>query len=158
MLAFYMLYVAIRRRQALLQIKQNRQEIRSLLLRQQELEERNRWLTDKTVRLEAELNLQSVRQLTTSNLLNKEDENVFRQSFAILHPFFLPKLRNEYPRLTRNEELFAMLVCMGQSTDEIALVLGINRSSVNVLRSRMRRNMGLLKEDLLDEKIKQYLP
>lgn len=87
MLAFYMLYVAIRRRQALLQIKQNRQEIRSLLLRQQELEERNRWLTDKTVRLEAELNLQSVRQLTTSNLLNKEDENVFRQSFAILHPF-----------------------------------------------------------------------
>jgi DNA-binding CsgD family transcriptional regulator len=69
----------------------------------------------------------------------------------------LPKLREKYPQLTRNEELLAMLICMNQSTDEIALIMGINRSSVNMIRSRMRKKIKLTKEESLDEVIKQYL-
>ncbi len=48
-------------------------------------------------------------------------------------------------------------ICMNQSTDEIALIMGINRNSVNVVRSRMRKNMELPKEKSLDEVLKQYL-
>ena len=102
-------------------------------------------------------NLTSIRQLTGQNLLSKEDENDFRQSFAAIYPFYLPKLREYYPQLTRNEELLAMLICMNQSTDEIALIMGINRNSVNVIRSRMRKNIGLAKEESLDEVVKQFL-
>ena len=99
----------------------------------------------------------SIRQLTVQSLLSREDENTFRRSFATIHPSYLPKLRESYPQLTRNEELLAMLICMNQSTDEIALIMGINRNSVNVVRSRMRKNMELPKEKSLDEVLKQYL-
>ena len=102
-------------------------------------------------------NLTSIRQLTGQSLLSKEDENDFRQSFAVIYPFYLPKLREYYPQLTRNEELLAMLICMNQSTDEIALIMGINRNSVNMIRSRMRKNIGLTKEESLDEVVKQFL-
>ena len=102
-------------------------------------------------------NLNSIRQLTVQSLLSREDENAFRRSFATIHPSYLPKLRESYPQLTRNEELLAMLICMNQSTDEIALIMGINRSSVNMIRSRMRKKIKLTKDESLDEVIKQYL-
>ncbi|WP_455608745.1 helix-turn-helix transcriptional regulator, partial [Bacteroides rodentium] len=102
-------------------------------------------------------NLNSIRQLTVQSLLCREDDNTFSLSIATKHPSYLPKLRESYPQLTRNEELLAMLICMNQSTDEIALIMGINRNSVNVVRSRMRKNMELPKEKSLDEVLKQYL-
>ena len=77
-----------------------------------------------------------------------------------LPPYILlicPSSAKVIPQLTRNEELLAMLICMNQSTDEIALIMGINRNSVNVVRSRMRKNMELPKEKSLDEVLKQYL-
>jgi DNA-binding CsgD family transcriptional regulator len=114
-------------------------------------------LTEEIERAMATNNLNSIRQLTVQSLLSREDENTFRRSFATIHPSYLPKLRESYPQLTRNEELLAMLICMNQSTDEIALIMGINRNSVNVVRSRMRKNMELPKEKSLDEVLKQYL-
>ena len=102
-------------------------------------------------------NLNSIRQLTVQSLLSREDENTFRRSFATIHPSYLPKLRESYPQLTRNEELLAMLICMNQSTDEIALIMGINRNSVNVVRSRMRKTWNCPKKNPWMKYLKQYL-
>lgn len=135
----------------------HKQEIKKLITRQQELNRRNEQLTEQIEQAMATNNLTSIRQLTGQNLLSKEDENDFRQSFAVIHPLYLPRLREYYPQLTRNEELLAMLICMNQSTDEIALIMGINRNSVNMIRSRMRKNIGLAKEESLDEVVKQFL-
>ena len=44
-----------------------------------------------------------------------------------------------------------MLIYLKQNTDEIALALGISRASVNTARSRIRKKLGLQKEDSLDE-------
>lgn len=123
----------------------------------QELDRRNAQLAEQMEQMKIDHNLTAVRQLSGQRLLNKEDENMFRKSFAVVHPSYLPNLREYYPQLTRNEELLAMLICMNQSTDEIALIMSINRSSVNMIRSRMRKKMGLLKEDSLDEILKGYL-
>ena len=138
-------------------LEKHKQEIKKLITRQQELNRRNEQLTEQIEQAMATNNLTSIRQLTGQSLLSKEDENDFRQSFAAIYPFYLPKLREYYPQLTRNEELLAMLICMNQSTDEIALIMGINRNSVNVIRSRMRKNIGLAKEESLDEVVKQFL-
>lgn len=138
-------------------IENNEREIQALITRQQDLNRRNEQLTKEIEQAVATNNLNTVRQLTVQSLLSKEDENAFRRSFATLHPSYLPKLRERYPQLTRNEELLAMLICMNQSTDEIALIMGINRNSVNVVRSRMRKNMELSKEQSLDEVLKRYL-
>lgn len=43
-----------------------------------------------------------------------------------------------------------MLIRIGQSTDDIALALGISRASVNSARYRIRKKMGLGKEESLD--------
>lgn len=150
-------YFIIRRKAHRQLIENNKREIQSLITRQQDLNRRNEQLTEEIERALATNNLNSVRRLTGQSLLSKEDENAFRQSFAALHPSYLPRLRESYPQLTRNEELLAMLICMNQSTDEIALIMGINRNSVNVVRSRMRKNMELPKEKPLDEVLKQYL-
>ena len=138
-------------------IEANRREIAQLINRQQDLNRRNEQLTEQIEKAMATHNLQSIRQLTVQNLLSKEDELSFRRSFATLYPSYLPRLRERYPQLTRSEELLAMLIVIGQSTDEIALILGINRQSVNITRSRMRKNMGLSKEESLDETLKQFL-
>lgn len=150
-------YFIIRRKANHQLIENNKREIQTLIARQQGLNRRNEQLTEEIERAMATNNLNSIRQLTVQSLLSREDENAFRRSFATIHPSYLPKLRESYPQLTRNEELLAMLICMNQSTDEIALIMGINRNSVNVVRSRMRKNMELPKEKSLDEVLKQYL-
>ena len=150
-------YFISKRKANRLLLEKHKQEIKKLITRQQELNRRNEQLTEQIEQAMATNNLTSIRQLTGQSLLSKEDENDFRQSFAAIYPFYLPKLREYYPQLTRNEELLAMLICMNQSTDEIALIMGINRNSVNVIRSRMRKNIGLAKEESLDEVVKQFL-
>ena len=150
-------YFIARRKSQRQLIESNKREIQKLITHQQDLNRRNEQLTEQIEQAMATNNITTIRQLTGQNLLSKEDENAFRQSFAALYPSYLPNLREHYPQLTRNEELLAMLICMNQSTDEIALIMGINRSSVNVVRSRMRKNMELPKEQSLDDVLKQYL-
>lgn len=150
-------YFFSRRKANRLIIEKHRQEIQKLITRQQEINRHNELLTEQIEQGMASNNLTSIRQLTGQSLLSKEDENAFRQSFAGIHPHYLPLLRERYPQLTRNEELLAMLICMNQSTDEIALIMGINRNSVNMIRSRMRKKINLTKEESLDEVVKQYL-
>lgn len=158
LLITFITYFINRRKANHLLVENNKREIQKLITRQQDLNRRNEQLTEQIEQAMASNNINTIRQLTGQNLLSKEDENEFRQSFATIYPSYLPNLRQHYPQLTRNEELLAMLICMNQSTDEIALIMGINRNSVNVVRSRMRKNMELAKEESLDEVIKQYLP
>lgn len=150
-------YFITRREANRLIIEKHKQEIQKLITRQQEMNRHNELLSEQIEQAMATDNLTSIRQLTGQSLLSKEDENTFRQSFAAIHPHYLPLLRERYPQLTRNEELLAMLICLNQSTDEIALIMGINRNSVNMSRSRLRKKINLTKEESLDEVMKQYL-
>lgn len=150
-------YILRKRKTNRVIIERSRQEIERLISSQRKLNQHNEELAKKIEQLTANNNLTPIHQLVCQSLLSKEDENAFRQSFATIYPYYLPSLRRRYPQVTRNEELLAMLICMGQNTDEIALVLGINRTSVNVVRSRMRKNLGLSKEESLDEVVKQFL-
>lgn len=150
-------YFITRKKANRLLLEKRRQEIQKLIIRQQELNRHNEELSKQIEQIMATNNLNIISQLTGQNLLSKEDENNFRKSFAAIYPLYLPKLREKYPQLTRSEELLAMLICMNQSTDEIALIMGINRNSVNMLRSRMRKKINLTKEESLDEVIRQYL-
>lgn len=150
-------YFITRREANRLIIEKHKQEIQKLITRQQEMNRHNELLSEQIEQAMATDNLTSIRQLTGQSLLSKEDENTFRQSFAAIHPHYLPRLRERYPQLTRNEELLAMLICLNQSTDEIALIMGINRNSVNMIRSRLRKKINLTKEESLDEVMKQYL-
>lgn len=83
-------------------------------------------------------------------LLCKEDENAFRRAFARLHPYFLKQLRTDFPTLTPNDDLVCMLIYLRNPSIDIALCLGISRPSLNSVRYRIRKKMGIDKETDLD--------
>lgn len=151
-------YLVYRRRAYRLLMERSSEEINKLIIKLGELNTHNERLTEQIEFSSADKRTKPSFQFAGYSLLSKEDETVFRQSFVMTYPSYLPELRKHYPQLTRNEELLAMLICLNQSTDEIALIMGINRSSVNVVRSRMRKKMQLAKGDSLDEILKQHLP
>ncbi len=128
-----------------------------LLYFRRKLNARNRELTAKVREKASNDNISALHNLTVHTILKREDEQQFRQSFARIWPDYLPTLRRDFPQITRNEELLAMLIILNHSTDEISLILGINRNSVNVIRSRMRKNIGLAKEQSLDDLLRSYL-
>lgn len=128
-----------------------RQRLDNLLATQQELNRRNERLSAELEQAAHNEVIDSVRQKLNPSLLSGEDELRFRQSFAALYPRFLPGLRKDFPELTKSDELLCMLIYLKQSTDEISLALGISRPSVNSGRSRIRKKLGLQKEESLDE-------
>jgi len=71
-----------------------------------------------------------------------------------LYPDFQTALQQRCPDLTIGDNTLCMLIRIGQTTDDIAMALGISRASVNSARYRIRKKMGLTKEDSLDDIIK----
>lgn len=129
-------------------------EISRLLSAQQEVNRRNEALSQKLEAAEHNEVIDNVRQQLNPSLLSGADETRFRQSFAALYPRYLPKLRNLCPEITKSDELVCMLIYLKQNTDEISLALGISRASVNSARSRIRKKLGLQKEDSLEEALR----
>lgn len=91
-------------------------------------------------------------ELTPSSM-SAEDTARFRHSFTALYPEFLANLRARCAGLTPGDENLCMLIRIGQSTDDIALALGISRASVNSARYRIRKKFGMGKEESLDDLI-----
>lgn len=133
----------------------HRSQITSLLSAQQELNRRNEALSGELEQIAHTEVIDTVRQQLNPILLSGDDEIRFRQSFAALYPRYLPKLRTTCPELTKSDELVCMLVHLKQSTDEVSLALGISRASVNSARSRIRKKLGLQKEESLDKYLQE---
>lgn len=87
----------------------------------------------------------------TPDVLRNGGETKFRSYFQRLYPSFLVRLKELVQEPTRNEEILCMLIKLGQSSDDIAQILCISKSSVNMARHRLRKKMDLKKEDSLEE-------
>lgn len=106
-------------------------------------------LTEKDSRKEIEA--------VTPGLLKEKGEPKFRQRFEQLYPRFLPALKERIPNIGRKEELLSMLIVLGQDNKQIAVLMGIAHSSVNMARYRLRQKLGLDKDVNLDDVIKNML-
>ena len=115
-------------------------------IRAQEIKE---FLKDKDNRLELET-------LTPSILLT-DGESKFRQSFELLYPLFLPRLREKVPSITRREELLSMLIVLKQDNKRISELLAIAPRSVLMLRHRFRQKIGITSEYSLEYFIEDIL-
>ena len=129
-----------------------RQRLDNLLATQQELNRRNERLSAELEQAAHNEVIDSVRQKLNPSLLSGEDELRFRQSFAALYPRFLPGLRKDFPELTKSDELLCMLIYLKQRHGTDLVGLGASPGpSVNSGRSRIRKKLGLQKEESLDE-------
>ena len=114
--------------------------------REQEIRD---FLKDKDKRQELET--------LTPSLLQTEGESKFRQCFELLHPLFLPRLRERVPSITRREELLSMLIVLKQDNKRIAELLAIAPRSVLMSRHRFRQKIGMTTELSLENFIEEIL-
>lgn len=107
------------------------------------------FLTEKDNRQELET--------LTPYVLKESGEAKFRQHFELLHPVFLPRLREKVPSVTRREELLSMLIALKQDNKKIAELLSIEPRSVLMLRHRFRQKIGMNTELSLENFIEEIL-
>jgi DNA-binding CsgD family transcriptional regulator len=106
--------------------------------------------------LDVKDNRQELETLTPS-LLQTDGESKFRQYFNLLHPLFLPRLREKVPNVTQREELLSMLIVLKQDNRRIAELLAIAPRSVLMLRHRFRQKIGMDTELSLESFIEELL-
>lgn len=78
------------------------------------------------------------------------------KEFDLVHNNFIKKLRQTYPTLIRNELMMCVYIKMNLSNKEIAPLMNMSPRGVETLRYRMRRKLGLERENSLTEFLKQF--
>lgn len=106
--------------------------------------------------LKSKDNRQELETLTPT-ILQTDGETKFRQYFELLHPLFLPRLREKVPSITHREELLSMLIVLKQDNKRIAELLAIAPRSVLMLRHRFRQKIGMNTEYSLENFIEDIL-
>lgn len=141
----------IRHIESLRFIEDKEKQLRMMLVERQNLNRQNEELLGRLENIDTQLGLQEAITILSPRLLTVEEEQEFRHQFIAIYPYFLHKLREICQTITRGEELLSMLLRLNLSSEEIALALGNNRTSVNTARFRLRKKLGLDKEIVLDE-------
>lgn len=76
-----------------------------------------------------------------------------RNAFMQEYPAFFPYLKRCAPRMTRSDEILCVLIILGFSTEDSAMLQKISPRSVNMARYRLRMRMELTVEQGLDEAV-----
>lgn len=98
--------------------------------------------------------LSRIRHKIHANLALEEGWKSFREQFLKVHPQFFKALTQDYPKLTQNDHRHCAYIKMGLNTKEIAQLLNINPTSVQIARVRLKKKMHLSKEQNLVDLIK----
>lgn len=122
-----------------------------------ENEDKNRLLQQlksKLAAIEDKSSEPNIRWTEMSRLLEKKtslEDHTFELQIDELNQEFLRKLKTEYPSLTTYDLRLATYLRMGLSSREIAELLNVLPSSVNVSRSRLRKKLNLtITQDLYE--------
>ncbi|MEH0158421.1 tetratricopeptide repeat protein [Limibacter armeniacum] len=93
--------------------------------------------------------LNHLQKLINNNLNLDEDWEQFKLQFEKVNPDFFKKLHNNYKQLTDNDLRLLAYMRINLSTKEIAQMLNISSKSVNMSRYRLRKKIGLDKDEEL---------
>ncbi|MEM9673875.1 MAG: hypothetical protein AAF992_14890, partial [Bacteroidota bacterium] len=91
--------------------------------------------------------INSLTRLVDQHTNIDRDWEEFRRFFEDVHHDFLEKLRDNYPDLTQGELKLCALLKLKMNMKEAASILGISPESVKTARYRLRKKLGLNKED-----------
>lgn len=110
-----------------------------------------------TTRMGLDTPTETKRQLTTvmskisSNMEGDEVFSRFEEQFDVANNNLIHKLRERYPELNHNDLMMCAYLKMNLSTKEIAPLLNMSVRGVETLRYRLRKKLGLEREDNLTE-------
>lgn len=83
------------------------------------------------------------------DLEGAENWSAFAESFDQVHGKFITRLKESFPELTPQEVKFSAYIRMNLNTKEIANLLGISVRGVEIGRYRVRKKLGLTRQDNL---------
>jgi DNA-binding CsgD family transcriptional regulator len=101
--------------------------------------------------LNADTNAELVRLVRSidKDLEGNEHWSAFADSFDQVHGKFITRLKESFPELTPQEVKFSAYIRMNLNTKEIANLLGISVRGVEIGRYRVRKKLGLSRQDNL---------
>ena len=97
--------------------------------------------------------LNSLKRTVSSSIHIDKDWQDFKRQFEEVHSSFFSVLKSKYPDLTSNELRLCALLKLNMNLKEAATVMGISPESVKTARYRLRKKLGLDREDNLVEYI-----
>ena len=100
--------------------------------------------------------IKNINRAIETNMTFEDDWQNFKLQFEQVYPNFFSKLYEQYPGLINNEIRFCAYIKMGHNTKEIAQLMGINASSVQKARYRLKKKMNLAPSINLIEYIKTF--
>ena len=88
----------------------------------------------------------NLQKMIRQNRRIADDWENFKSHFDQVHPTFFKELTERYPNLTQNEIRHCAYMKMRLNTKEIASLLNINPTSVQIARVRLKKKMELDKK------------
>jgi DNA-binding CsgD family transcriptional regulator len=85
------------------------------------------------------------------NISSDEDWHKFERSFNLVHGDFIKRLLEKHPYLTPQEIKLAAYLRLNLNTKEMAQLLNISVRGVEISRYRLRKKLGIEREDNLNE-------
>ncbi|MEN8115445.1 MAG: inorganic phosphate transporter [Bacteroidota bacterium] len=99
--------------------------------------------------------LNTLKVLILDNLNLEKERKSLDNYIKELNDTFFQNLEKNYPGLTENEKKLCSLLRLKLSSKEIASILNISPKSVEVSRYRLRKKMGIKKEEALSKIIRK---
>ena len=96
-----------------------------------------------------------VNSLVSDSIKGDDEWTRFKAHFDSVHPDFFTKLKNLSAELTENDLRLCAYLRIGMRAKDIASMLSVSPASVNTNRYRIRKKLGLGKEDSLDDYIRR---
>lgn len=99
--------------------------------------------------------VEQVNALVGESLKGDDEWTRFKKHFDSVHPDFFTKLKSIGLDLTENDLRLCAYLRIGMRAKDIAAMLNVSPASVNTQRYRIRKKLGLAKEDSLDDFIRR---
>lgn len=97
--------------------------------------------------------LNTLSRLVSNSMHIDRDWKEFKRQFETVHTDFFSVLKKKYPTITNNEMKLCTLLKLNMNLKEAAQVMGISAESVKTARYRLRKKMGLGRDDNLVQHI-----
>lgn len=102
--------------------------------------------------------LRRLARLTNVKRSTEKNWTTFRKQFDHVHPHFIESIDKRFPKLTQNDLRHCAYIRMRLSTKEIAELMGINPTSVQIARVRLKKKMELSEDIDVKKFVINYEP
>lgn len=149
-------------RDSRLQIEKEQRHLLALTLAMEEKNNTFQSIVDEIGRMRKEGKIASpeaaiVQNIVKMHLAGDEERDSFRRMFITVNPEFVQRLQQRWPDLSESYVKLATYIYLGLDNSQIARLLVIRPESVKQARWRLRKQLGLEKDESLDEVIRSLV-